>query len=398
MTLRIAYISRDWSSLGTVGDLTFGKHRWTPGGAGYYRCHLPAQAVNDRSEGEIEVRVFPHAVSRWPQAGPIIPQERDSSLDERQWDIIVLQRSWALTVPAGVVFNPPLPPGVVVDDYPHVVDDVIRAAQAAGQVVMSDIDDHLWDIHQANRAGRDTAAKLEDYTLAVVASDHVISSTLYLADVARDLGQPNVTVLANMIDLRNWTRQPIAPTVTKIGWVGRTAVRSQDLEQVGDAVRYYLREHSKVTFVHGGWHSQDPPLAKQISIPQNRLERRASQPILTYPTLWRGIDVAICPLNDIPFNLAKSAIKAMEASASGVPFVASAVGPYVDYGEGLLVSTPAEWKASLEALSDTKQRETIAESAYDRVRALDITKRWDDWATFYRDHAPSRLTPTPPRG
>lgn len=368
MTLRIAYICGDQSeTTGVVG----GKRTLGLGGAGEARCGLPARAMTEFSDGEIEAAVFPYSTIAYP--GIIQPLDLEGHEAPGRWDVIVLQRSHAREAVAA-----------------------IKLAQEEGQTVVTDFDDHLWAIHSTNKAS--TNPHLETYAAIARAADHVTVSTPYLVHVIRALGQPNVTVLPNMIDLRRWQRQPIRQEVHTVGWVGRTSTRSQDLEQLGNAMRYFLREHPKVRFVHGGATSQDPHIADLLSIPRSMVDQRKSIPVKRYPELWRGIDVAICPVNSIPFNAAKSPIKAMEASAAGVPFIASAFGPYLDYTPtGLLASGPAEWKASLELLMDTEQRKTIAERAYAYVEGLDITQQWAKWATFYRDHART-LTADTPRG
>lgn len=109
------------------------------------------------------------------------------------------------------------------------------------------------------------------------------------------------------------------------------------------------------------------------------------EPIDRYPQLVRHIDVGVVPLNLIPFNRAKSAIKGMEYAASGVPFVASPSDEYrwlrEEYGIGRLALNADIWRAELSTLIEDAQVR-VDESRKNRaaVEALDIRHRWERWA------------------
>ena len=42
-------------------------------------------------------------------------------------------------------------------------------------------------------------------------------------------------------------------------------------------------------------------------------------PFAEYPRLWDGVGVSLIPLEDVPFNRAKSWLKGLESCAAGVP-------------------------------------------------------------------------------
>ena len=98
-------------------------------------------------------------------------------------------------------------------------------------------------------------------------------------------------------------------------------------------------------------------------------------PFHHYPAAvaWGGFDVAIAPLCDHPFNLAKSNIKWLEAAVQGIPFLCSNVGPYADIPDGAAIrvpNTPVQWAEGLRALlQDGKLRESLREEARDEVLA-----------------------------
>jgi hypothetical protein len=74
-------------------------------------------------------------------------------------------------------------------------------------------------------------------------------------------------------------------------------------------------------------------------------------------------DIGIVPLNDIPFNHAKSSIKGLEYASSGIPFVAQGLPEYqrlADMGVGRVANTPDEWRTHMTELLAFKTRKRDA--------------------------------------
>jgi glycosyltransferase involved in cell wall biosynthesis len=354
--MKIAFISSDFAM--APGETS----PRLPGGACYYRCVLPAKSMAEF--GDITAGVFCNAVQKG--SGEIVPMYDSQFAAEEGWDIIVMQR-WMWSEMTEITHN----------------------AQAYGQTIVQDIDDHMWDIHYSNsaRAATDPTKSArwnaDNYASVVKAADIVTVSTPFLQQYVQEtIGHDRVSLLPNMIDMRQWKRQAIRDTVRTIGWVGSTKHRSNDLEQIAQAVRHFMRAHPDIRFVHGGHHSQSPRAAKQLGVPATRTDTRPLLPIDQYPQLWQGIDIALCPLNVIDFNRAKSAIKAMEASASGVPFIATELDAYTQYGQGLLART-GEWRDALEDMLSVDLRTEIADDAHRRVEREDVSLRWADWVKVY---------------
>ncbi|MBY4833976.1 glycosyltransferase family protein [Burkholderia dolosa] len=84
-------------------------------------------------------------------------------------------------------------------------------------------------------------------------------------------------------------------------------------------------------------------------------EVRPALGVKEYMRHYVGRSISIAPLVDTPFNRCKSNLKALEAGAKGLAFVASRVLPYdnaVDKDVVLYASSEAEWKAVLGKLVD----------------------------------------------
>ena len=123
-----------------------------------------------------------------------------------------------------------------------------------------------------------------------------------------------------------------------IGWMGSTAHRSGDLQILKG---YAQRMAHKVSWHHTG-HIDLPNVPKfwdEIGLHAGSVTRT---PFLKPKDLKNGMkfDIGIVPLNNIPFNSAKSWIKGIEYAAGGIPFVASSLDEYVrlhqEYNIGIL--------------------------------------------------------------
>jgi len=273
--------------------------------------------------------------------------------------------------------------------YPDLAQDTLRA-RASGQIVVQDVDDDMWRIGATNAAKERTDPKLHpnwnrDHLLAgLQVADLVTVTNSYLETALRREGVTSpIKVIPNTIDLREWTRQPIEREVTRVGWVGMTGFRNNDLEQVGPGLRMFLERHRGITFVHGGRRPDFVPAHRPLKVPQSRMEYREQQPMDQYPRLWDWLDLAIAPISPIEFNLSKTAIKVMEGSAAGVPMLASDFGPYREWAACHLVPEKREWDKRLEVMLDYDMRRTWEAVQYERVQREDLAVRWSDWADTY---------------
>lgn len=111
-----------------------------------------------------------------------------------------------------------------------------------------------------------------------------------------------------------------------------------------------------------------------------------------YPmlTAWGGIDIAIAPLAEHPFNEAKSDIKAQEAAIQRMAFLCSDVGPYAtlpDAGFLKVANTPVQWAEALRALlTDAALRDKKTKAAEEWVYDTStIDKRGHQWETIVEE-------------
>jgi glycosyltransferase involved in cell wall biosynthesis len=100
--------------------------------------------------------------------------------------------------------------------------------------------------------------------------------------------------------------------------------------------------------------------------------------IFHYGEVYKDIDVLLVPLKKNTFNECKSDLKLVEAAFTGTAVIASNVSPYkekiINGYNGILCSTPEEWKEAIESMTKKKAKELAANLAKDYVEQREIKK------------------------
>lgn len=365
--MKIGFATSDWSpsAVDALGRPTYG-------GAGWYRLGLPARGLRAQgfevAEGSLawsnDLHVF--GIREWPAIG-------DDPTFHWDVDLVVLQR-WM---------------------FASVAVETDRA-RASGQIVVQDVDDHFWALDRANNAWKTTDPrknKIENrdhYLAGIKRADAVTVSTGFLADELRRLGveRERIHVIPNHVDVeafatvRSSRPQRVAPVV---GWVGATSHRSGDVETLRGFLGPFLERHALKAF-HGGHRDGSPTFASMAKIPEEITTTAGLAPIDHYPMLFRGLDVGLVPLRDVPFNRAKSWVKGLEYAAAGVPFVAADVPEYVrlhGLGIGRLAHRIQDWTRHLEDLRSPWARADEAAANLEAVKDLDISRGIPLWRDLY---------------
>lgn len=252
----------------------------------------------------------------------------------------------------------------------------IELAQALGQRIYTDIDDYYQGLTPANRAYTETHADTnkvqnrDHYEKVIDAVDVLTVSTPFLLDYYSQR-RDNVVMIRNGVNMNQF--QPVIQNHKPvIGWTGATSYRNKDLEQLREWLPDFLEEHD-LMFHHAGHSPQAPSFAEITGINPRRVTTSPLTAITDYADGFR-FDVGLVPLNDIPFNHAKSNIKGLEYVAAGIPFVSSDVPEYRvlhSTGVGQLATTPMEWRTALSTLLDRKHRQREAK----RQRRI-VAEQW----------------------
>lgn len=279
--------------------------------------------------------------------------------------------------------------------------DQMMRARAAGQIVVSDLDDGFWHLPKSNIARSTTDPKnspdfnRDHYLRCLSVSDLITVSTEALGkDMERLCPGVPVRVVKNAIDIERWpTHDPGVDGF--IGWVGGIQWRANDLPILRPVLPQFLLDHD-LPIYHGGDSPVEgvPKLWDQVGIDPTKTQCYATPlcHIAEYPSLWQPINLALVPLENHPFNVRKSHLKGLEASACGIPFIYSSGMPeYEEFGAGISANNakPKTWRAALESMLDPDARREAGARNRAIAETWDIGQRWVAWDQALRSVIPA---------
>lgn len=342
---RVAYLSNEWTRL--PGEALI------PGGCTYYRCWLPMHAAG-----------YDSALGRpaWTsQYGFGVNEGKDQATFG--YHVVVLKQ--------------------IMDRWiPH----QMEVAQALGQRIIVDVDDFYHDLHPENNAYRATDPEVNKvrnraiYEQMIRMADMVIVSTPTLLDFYGEWNE-NTRMIRNSVYPSQFNKKNVSRETPVIGWVGSLGYRSGDIQTLRGWLPDFLADND-LEFLHAGHVPSMGSFADASGIDPKRLRTLSMQPMNRYHLMFQ-MDIGLVPLNDIPFNQAKSFIKGLEYTASGIPFVAEATGEYqllAADGVGSVASSPEEWASRLSELLDYKTRKRDAATAFHNMEQKHtIKQREDEW-------------------
>lgn len=262
---------------------------------------------------------------------------------------------------------------------------VISQAANLGKPVVMDMDDDLLGlpIHHPDRVKLNYAKAQIPILTAMLQATALTVTTPYLADLLRKYNS-NIFVLPNFLDDSLW--QFNAPQVEPVGdkirifYMG-TVTHVPDLEMLKPAFRELAMKYpGRLEFVfYGANLNFEEDIPATITNCQSETFVYADYVKIA---LSQKANIAIAPLEDIPYNHCKSSIKFFEYTATGLPGVYSRVTPYTSVVEegvnGFTAASIDEWIDALSQLIENPRlRESIALAAQDTVRR--------DW--LLSDHA-----------
>ncbi|HWU22181.1 MAG TPA: glycosyltransferase [Nocardioides sp.] len=228
------------------------------------------------------------------------------------------------------------------------------------------------------------AEKLPGIRRSLEGADLITVSTPYLAETYAQHTDAPILVLPNTIDeVLLEVPQPLREPgeQLRVGWAG-SATHQLDWRVCADGVRYGLAKARAHLVMMGSDFRSMIGYRDAEFIPWAGAIDEYYLPLTT----WH---VALAPLADDAFNRSKSALKALEAGAFGVPLVASDAGPYRDFvvhGEtGFLCRTDSDWMKALRALDqDEEMRRAMGLRAREVARTY-TTQAWAPrWIEAYR--------------
>jgi hypothetical protein len=262
----------------------------------------------------------------------------------------------------------------------------IGVMRAKGVTVVVDVDDDLSSIHPSNPAwqvhhpGSGGMHSWRNVALACRNASLVTVSTPALLDVYARHGRGHV--LPNYLP-DHYYGLPRTDSDT-IGWPGSFHSHPNDPESLGGAIARLVDEGAD--FVMRG-----DPTGAGTAFGLAADPAGGPVPIEEWPTAVASLGVGIAPLADTKFNAAKSALKVIEMSACGVPWVAS---PRAEYkrihamGAGILADRPRVWYRELKRLRESaalrQEQSEAGRAVAEQLRLRDHAWRWAEaWQRAY---------------
>lgn len=254
-----------------------------------------------------------------------------------------------------------------------------RLAQQSRRVY--EADDDPFNLEHTNPAhfNYNMANSQDSLKFCIQSADLVTTSVEPLAERMRKLN-PNVAVCKNRIDESLLQLQRPHRDKLTIGWAGGPS-HFEDMKEACYGLHRVLDWNLDTVELHF------------IGADMRRIVRRPAR-----FTRWCksteeyyrliDFDIGIAPLKPGIFSDAKSAIKALEYGALGIPVVASDVTPYRDYVidgvTGFLVSGPWEWARRLrELVNDDAMRAEMGANAKQQAAQHTIQTGYKDWQIAY---------------
>lgn len=289
----------------------------------------------------------------------------------------------------------PVDPGdVVVFQRPssQFMPDAIRLLQARGVAVVVDMDDDLARIHPSNPAWMLMHPRSQNSH-----SWHTVTESCRLADMvvvttptlARRYGaHGRVRVIPNFVPAA-YLRLDHQDS-TDVGWAGSTHSHPDDLQQMGAAVARLVQQGTVFRTVG------DPAgVARALGLAKEP-PSTGPVPFAQYPASIAQFGVGVAPVAPTQFNQAKSRLKPLEYTATGVPWVASSTDDYDrfhrDVGVGLVAAKRRDWERMLRRLvGDEPRRREMSEAGRVAVRERHTIEgnAWR-WAEAWADAAENR--------
>jgi glycosyltransferase involved in cell wall biosynthesis len=199
-----------------------------------------------------------------------------------------------------------------------------RSSTLNGVNVVYDLDDLLDNVQDKNIHKKDFNQRhFNNLYKALSIVDRMICSTEFLKEwhskYCKDIvvchNRLRPSVWGNLKSQRAVSERP------RVGWAGGFS-HAGDLEIIIDTVKELYKE---VDFVFLGY--VHPEMEKYIKEYHSGVKYEMYQAKLASLNL----DLALAPLEDVPFNHAKSHIKVLEYGAVGIPVVATDISPYKNF-------------------------------------------------------------------
>ena len=270
---------------------------------------------------------------------------------------------------------------------------VIRDLQAAGVVVLYEIDDYVQSarkIKSHELTDVFDAEFVREMELPMRVTDGIVCSTDYLARRYRNFNA-RTWACYNGIDTKRYAWPKPARTGVTIGWAGGVGHKAS-IERWAPAINEVMRKRPETRFMSVGFGAaayflEEFGPERAVGLPSGKIE--------VYPASMTLFDIAIAPSSESNLFKGKSDLRWLEAAAMSLPCIADPeVYPEIEHGvTGFHASTPAEMGEILrELIADPELRARVGRQAHAYVaehRTAQVVSR--SWAAVLQEVAGAEL-------
>ena len=236
----------------------------------------------------------------------------------------------------------------------------IKRLNKMGLPYVVDIDDY-WGMdryHIFHKNFDDTAKKWIELMKSAAA---VTTTNQRLADKIKKYNK-NVVIVPNALDAKQpqWLQTEKNFKEPVVGWVGGVH-HLADIQQLEGTFKR-IHKADKITLALGGWTLNEFYAAFEMWMTDSgkykKYKRIPSQKVYGYGHIYEGIDIALAPLINTPFNNRKSSLKIIEAGFKGCVCIADRVPPFSDDftdNEVMFVNNKFEWYDTITKLHNSPQ-------------------------------------------
>ncbi len=261
--------------------------------------------------------------------------------------------------------------------------DAAEQVRAAGIGVVWDNDDDITAFPRGNPLYRTFGGVNSRKMVAAVRrivqlADVITTPSAVLAQQYRDYGGSDVRVIENYLPREFVGRPAPKRDGVTVGWV---AALEHQLDYQGLRLQETL---GRLLDKHAELHVASVGLGLGLS--HDRYHHTPRVPFMELPGVVGSFDIGIAPLDDFPFNRARSNVKLKEYAAAGVPWLASPVGAYAElgYDEGGRQVAPDQWFAEIERLiEDQRLRRKLAKRAARWGKRQIVDDNVDAWESVF---------------
>jgi glycosyltransferase involved in cell wall biosynthesis len=208
-------------------------------------------------------------------------------------------------------------------------------------------------------------------------ADVVTTTNDTLASSYRERGAGDVRIVENYVAsefIEQAARERARDERLVVGWIA-AGEHMHDVNELGlrDTLRALLDAHEQLEIRSVG---------VDLGLDRERYRYLGYVPFRELAQLVAGFDVGIAPIVDEPFNRARSNIKLKEYGILGIPWLASPIGPYRDFGEregGRLVPDDGWYDALARIAERPRERRKLAKRALKWARTQTIERNAERW-------------------